>query len=88
MIVERDDYKVEEVQREREIEDEFGACVDQDLCNYPATRNIISIPHERGVRRRTNMKMLQSNHTIPSVHPTALSARTLRDENTRSSENG
>lgn len=33
------------------------------------------------------MKMLQSNHTIPSVHPTALSARTLRDENTRSREN-
>lgn len=49
MIVERDDYKVEEVQREREIEDEFRARVDQDLCNYPATRSIISIPRERGV---------------------------------------
>lgn len=49
MIVERDDYEVEEVQREREVEYELRARVDEDLCNYPATR-IISIPHAKGVR--------------------------------------
>lgn len=46
----------------------------------------VSVKGEVG-RERAYMTMLQSSQTIPRVHPTVLSPRTLRQEKMRSSVN-
>lgn len=73
MIIQRDNDKVQEMQREREIQNELRARVNEYLRNHP-TRKTSASPRERGRgKEQTYMNKLQSNHTIPRVHPTALS---------------